>query len=229
MSERTLTLGEKTVERFQRNILNWFRTNGRSFPWRKTRNPYRVILAEMLLQKTNVEKVLPVYKSLIKKYPNVHSLASANLRALTSQILPLGLLYRAKRIKRIAQSVVRDHNGHFPKSAKELRQLYGVGDYMTNAARAFAFGENVPIVDTNVIRIFDRVFGLKSERPRARTDKLIWEKIGVTVPVQSSREYNLALLDFAALVCTHYSPKCHICPMQKFCNYYISLSQSVQR
>lgn len=181
-----------------------------------------MILAEMLLQKTNVEKVVPVYKSIVKKYPTVQLLADAPLRDLTTQIRPLGLVYRAKRMKRMAQSVVRDRSGYFPKTQKELHQLYGVGDYMTNAVRAFAYGENVPIVDTNIIRIFDRVFDLKSQRSRARTDKILWTEIGTTVPEQSSREYNLALLDFAALVCTHHAPKCLSCPMRRFCAYYIS-------
>jgi A/G-specific adenine glycosylase len=214
------TLDRKYLKRFQRNLLRWFQTNGRSFPWRKTRDPYRIILAEMLLQKTNVEKVLPVYRALVKKYPRVQSLANANLRELKAEIRPLGLLYRAKRMKRMAQSVAQNYNGHFPKTRKELRQLYGVGDYMTNAVRAFAYGEQVPIVDTNVIRIFDRVFGLKSKRARARTDKTLWEIIGTAVPQKSSREFNLALLDFAALVCTHRAPKCRECPMQKFCRYF---------
>lgn len=227
MNKGTSKLDRKTVKRFQRNLLCWFEANGRTFPWRKTRNPYRVILAEMLLQKTNVEKVLPVYKSLIKKYPTVQALAKASLRDLTTQIRPVGLLYRAKRLKRMAQSVVRDHNGHFPKTRKELRQLYGVGDYMTNAVRSFAYGENVPIVDTNVIRIFDRVFGLKSELTRARTDRVLWEVIGTAVPQQSSREFNLALLDFAALVCTHPIPKCLACPMRKFCKYYSAEQSSL--
>jgi A/G-specific adenine glycosylase len=216
------TLDPKIQNRFQRNLLRWFQANGRLFPWRRTQNPYRVLLAEMLLQKTNVEKVLPVYKSLLKKYPTVYSLANAPLRDLTREICPLGLLYRANRMKRMARDIVQNYKGRFPKTRVELRKLYGVGDYMANAVLTFAYGENVPIVDTNVIRIFERVFGIKSERPRARTDSEFWEFIGKTVPSHSSREYNLALLDFAALVCTYHSPKCPDCPMKKFCKYYNS-------
>jgi A/G-specific adenine glycosylase len=213
-------LEKKKIKRFQQNLLRWFEKNKRTFPWRETQDPYQVVLAEILLQKTNVEKVLPVYVALLEKYPTVESLADAEVSDLVELVRPLGLLYRARRMKRSAESVVQKHGGNFPREKKELRQLYGVGDYMTNAVRAFAYGEPVPIVDTNVIRIFDRVFGLKSARPRARTDRLRWEQIGKAVPRKLSREFNLALLDFAALVCTSRNPKCPKCPMKNFCKYY---------
>ncbi len=220
------TFNPQKLRRFRRNLLRWFEKNQRTFPWRETRNPYRVIVGEFLLQKTNVEKVLPVYREFIKQYPTVDTLAGAMLDDLVEYIRPLGLLYRALRMKRMAQSVVTLHGGKFPREKKELCHLYGVGDYMTNAVRAFAYSERVPIVDTNVIRVFDRVFGLKSERSRARTDRLLWEQIGEAVPRKHSREFNLALLDFAALVCTARKPKCARCPMKNFCLFYASTSSA---
>lgn len=213
-------LDKEKLEQFQQILLDWFEHNKRTFPWRETQDPYQVIVAEMLLQKTNVEKVLPVYTHFLLKYPTVNYLAESELDELVEIIRPLGLLYRAYRMKQWAESVVNSHGGKFPRQAKELRQLYGVGDYMTNAVRAFAYGEQVPIVDTNVIRIFGRVFGIQSERARARTDRSLWNQIGSAVPMELSREYNLALLDFAALLCTARNPKCEICPMSDFCQFY---------
>jgi len=184
------------------------------------------MVAEFLLQKTNVEKVLPVYREFLKQYPTIDALAGANLDDLVGYIRPLGLLYRTLRMKRMAQAVVALYGGKFPRGKKELRSLYGVGDYMTNAVRAFAYSEPVPIVDINVIRVFERVFELKSQRPRARTDKLLWEQIGKAVPRKRSREFNLALLDFAALICTVRKPKCAACPMKNFCLFYASTSSA---
>lgn len=220
MNDSWLPLDQEKLKIFQRKLLRWFKKHGRTFPWRKTRDPYRVIVAEMLLQKTNVEKVVPVYRKILKTYPSVKALASADINQIEKLIQPLGLLYRAVRLKRMAEGVVEDHSGRFPHSEKELNRLYGVGDYMTNAVRAFAYGEPVPIVDTNVIRLFARVFALKSRRPRARTDRQLWEQIGKAVPKKRGRDFNLAILDFAALVCTDENPKCPTCPMKSFCRYY---------
>lgn len=181
------------------------------------------------MQKTNVEKVLPVYGNFIKKYPSVETLADADPHELKESIRPLGLLYRAERMKKMAESVVSDYGGIFPKERKSLRGLYGVGDYVTNAVRAFAYEEQVPIVETNIIRIFDRVFDVRSDRPRARTDKLLWNLVGTALPKMRSRDYNLALLDFAALVCTARNPRCPNCPMRNFCNYYQKLRPTVSK
>lgn len=205
--------------KFQRNLFRWFEGNGRLFPWRQTQEPYRVIVAEFLLQKTNVEKVLLVYGNFIKRYPTVEILADAPIQEITEFIRPLGLLYRAGRMKKMADSIVSNYGGVFPSNKKLLRSLDGVGDYIANALLTFAFGQRVPIVDTNIVRIFDRIFGIKSDRSRARTDRRFWELVGTVVPKKHPREYNFALLDFAALICTAQDPSCPTCPMRNFCNY----------
>jgi A/G-specific adenine glycosylase len=213
-------LDKKRITIFRQNLLRWFWQHGRTFPWRQTRDPYRVLLAEMLLQKTNVAKVLPVYKQLVAQYPTVQNLAKANTTDLKIIIRPLGLLYRAHRLKKMAQGVVTKHDGMFPNTPKELHNLYGVGDYMTNAVLSFAYEQPRPIVDTNVIRVFDRFFGVKSRKPRARTDQMLWQTVGQTVPPKRAREFNLAILDLSALVCTAREPQCAVCPLKKTCLYY---------
>jgi A/G-specific adenine glycosylase len=220
MNSNLKPLDQDKLRIFRQKLLLWFQKHGRTFPWRKTRDPYRVLVAEILLQKTNAAKVLPAYRQLVKKYPKVRDLASANVADLRSIIRPLGLLYRARRLKKMARGIIINHGGKLPLTQKELKKLYGVGDYMTNAVMSFAYEQPVPIVDTNIVRVFARVFGTKSPRPRARTDRMLWERIGTAVPAKRARDFNLALLDLAALVCTARDPKCSVCPMIRICLYY---------
>jgi len=201
-----------------RRLLTWFDNRGRKYPWRRTKDPYRIFVAETLLQKTNVEKVLPAYRILIKKYPNVKSLSQANLKDLKRIVAPLGLIKRAGFLKRGAKEAVRNFKSKFPRTKNELKKIIGVGDYLAHAILSFCFGQKVPLVDTNVARVYSRIYNFKvSKLPYA--DKKLWLFSAEMLPQQRFQEFNLALLDLSALICRPRNPACYQCPCQNLCFY----------
>lgn len=213
------------VKKYHSGLLKWYRKNKRDFPWRHTKDPYKVLIAEIFLQKTDAPKVLPVYKKFLKLYPNIHRLSKAKAFELNEIIQRLGLSYRSSRLISIAKSIIQESNGYVPTERNELLKLPGIGNYIASAVCCFAFSNRVPILDTNVIRVLERVFGFKSEKERKRDDLSFWEFSASLLPKRKHREYNFALLDLSALVCKLHSP-CHMqCPLKKICFYYKQLQK----
>ena len=199
-------------------LLEWWKKNKRHFPWRRRKNPYAVLIAEMLLRKTTAEQVEAIYSVFMKKYPTPRVLSELDENELRKLIRSLGMEYnRAKLFIKFGKVVVNDFKGRIPSSEKELLKLPGVGQYAVNAVLSFSHGRNAPMVDTNFIRVIERVFDFKSSKPRARNDKEIWELAGDLIPDGKSREFNLAVLDFAAGVCKHRNPECSACPLIQTC------------
>ena len=216
--------GEKTVlaekkRRFASLMLDWFEENKRCFPWRPPVLPYRAAIAEIMLQKTSSTNALPVYKKFIGRYPTVEELADASAEAVSEMLQPLGLPRRATLIYQMAREVVARYGGKFPESENELRKLPGIGPYGAGAIASQAFGKRAPMIDINVMRIFHRVFSTPY-KPRNAPTKSFREFVLSTIPEGEEARFNLALLDFGALVCTSRNPKCEICPMSAFCDYY---------
>lgn len=205
---------------FAKNIIRWYKKNRRSYPWRRTKNPFRILVSEMMLQKTDTKKVLSIYPLVIKKYPTPKHLALANLRTLRKEIHLLGINDRARRLKVTSKMIFRAHRAKVPQNRKELLTLLGVGDYIANAVLCFAFNRDVPLLDSNVIRVIKRVFSVESKKERARTDKKLWEFAESLVAKGKAVDYNRGILDFAALICTAKKPKCKICPNAKICDYF---------
>lgn len=212
--------GDINIRKWLRhNILTWFRHNKREFPWRQTDDPYQIYVAEVMLRQTFADKVVPVYNTFIEKYPNVNILSKADPDEVRELIYPLGLLYRADQLVEFANKLVSKHNGKFPKSRERLEELPGIGPYTSSAILCFAFGKTEAIIDTNVLRIYRRFFGIGEHSTQRGPDKETIETARDIVPTKNSGKFNLALLDFAALVCTHYSPKCGNCPIAEKCVY----------
>lgn len=199
-------------------LLEWYEANGRNYPWRTSRDPYEVLIAEIMLQRTRADQVLPVYLSFIKKLPTVKKLNKASLEEIREYFDSLGLMWRAKLVKRLAADLVNRFDGRVPDSRKELLSLPAVGEYMADAVLSFAYGENVEVVDANVVRVIGRVFGLKSggEARRNRKFRNIARNI---VSEGQARKVNWAIIDLAALVCTPKNPKCDECPLQTVCSF----------
>lgn len=214
-----MIVNERKKEEFVLNLLAWHVENKRIFSWRQTENPFHILVAEIMLQKTDVKKVSEVYDKFIEKYPTPEYLASADLAELRKELALLGIHQRAERLKKTAEKIIRDYGGEVPSEKEELLTLSGVGEYIANAVLCFAFGKDVPIVDTNVIRLLERVFGIKSSKVRPRTDRKIWEFAAQLVPKGKCREYNQALLDFAASVCKSKNPLSSVCPENKICSF----------
>ena len=205
---------------FIKKIFVWHKRNKRNFSWRKTKDPYKIIVAEIMLQKTDAKKVSDVYDAFITKYPNVNVLANAQLSELLNDIKLLGIHKRAERLRNLAVEIVQKYEGKIPHEKENLLALPGVGDYIANAVLCFGFGKDAPLIDANIIRILERVFSIRSPKPRPRTDKNLWETAEKMIPHGKAREYNLALLDFAANVCTAKNPKHADCPIRTVCNMY---------
>lgn len=206
---------------FRRQIRNWFGQNKRRFAWRETKDPYCILVAEILLQQTDAGKVSLVYPEFIQRYPDASGLAKAEPEDLQEFISKIGLNYRARRLVDIARDINDKFAGRIPNSEAELMMLPGVGRYIADAVLSAAFGMRTAVVDTNIVRILERFFGTRSQRSRARTDPEFWNIAHSLLPRKPAdcRDWNYALIDFCSLVCTHYNPKCSECVCAEPCRH----------
>lgn len=202
----------------RRAISKWGAGNLRRFPWRRTRSPFRVCVAEILLQQTFARKVVPVYTALTTRYPTPLHLSRARLTTLRRMISPLGLLYRAKTLREFARTIETHHKGRVPRDKALLLALPGVGAYTAAAVRVFAFGERDVVIDTNVVRVLSRYFGLGSKLPSSVPTPAVVRAAGLILPRTGTREFNYGLLDFGASVCSHYRPSCTSCILSRTCS-----------
>jgi A/G-specific adenine glycosylase len=207
--------------RFVSNLLRWFAGHGRSFPWRDNPTPYRIAVAECILQKTSAANALPVFRDVIKEYPTLRSLAAADTGRVAELLSPLGLPRRARLLSELAASLVADNRGRFPQSEMALRKLPGVGPYGAAAIASLAFRQPAPMIDRNVMRIFGRVFSIKWS-PRNGPSTELRDFMLRLMPLAREGAFNLALIDFGALVCRTRNPVCSICPLTAICDYYAS-------
>jgi len=206
--------------RFAENLISWHRTNSASFPWREAKDPYKILVSEMLLRKTTRKQVKEIFPFFFQKYSSFSALADSPHREIEEMIRPLGMEHkRAQLLKELADRIVLEHGGAVPTTEEALLMLPGVGRYAANAVLCFVAGRNVPLVDTNAIRVVQRVFSLKPKKKRARTDPEVWEFVSRLIPRGKGREFNLAILDFASAVCTARNPKCSSCPNNEICDY----------
>lgn len=207
-----------TVEEFRTSLLEWYSIKKRQFPWRDTTEPYAVLVTELLLQKTNAEKVEPIYLEFMRRFPTIRKLQRASTHEIAEVIAPLGLFYRAVRISRVADAVANTFDGVVPNTPEELLMLPGVGSYMMNAVLCFAFGQPRPLIDTNSARVLTRVFGLSPSKTRPRTDRQLWAFASSLVPASYVKEYNWALIDLAHLVCMPAKQLHTECPVRTICS-----------
>jgi len=214
-------VGGRVVEgSFAAEILRWWSgRRRRDFPWRRTSDPYRVLVAEILLQRTKAEQVVPIYEEFLRRYPSLYELARAELEEIEETVRPLGLAKRARLLKSLAEVLVTRFRGEVPRSAEALLELPGVGYYTANAVLCFAYGEDVPLVDWNVARVVKRIWNIPMKRA-PHTDKKLMEFAARLVPQGKGREFNLALLDFSAEICRPRNPECRSCPVSQMCDYF---------
>ena len=206
---------------FQRRLQAWAGQNCRDFPWRRTCDPYAILVAELLLQKTAAATVAPIYQEFISRYPPLSDLAAAPAAEVASLLQPLGLFFRAQKLRESVLVILENYQGNVPRTEAQLLQLPGVGKYIARSICANAFGQPKAVLDTNVARILQRFFGIDGGKVKSRSPEL-WSAADRVAPKQQVGPWNLGLLDFGAAVCTARNPRCAECPLQQQCEYKIS-------
>jgi len=203
--------------RFRSRLLAWYRRNGRDLPWRKTDDPYHILVSEIMLQQTQVDRVLPKYEEWLEKYPSLQALAAAPEQEVTRTWYPLGYNIRPKRLQTIAREAVTRYGGTLPSDHDTLLSFKGIGAYTAGAIRSFAFRERAAILDTNVARVLYRVFVGNGDQKSHAMKRHLWTVSDTLVPRRDVFDFNQALMDFGAIVCVARNPKCLVCPMAKSC------------
>ncbi|MDX2194092.1 MAG: A/G-specific adenine glycosylase [Gemmatimonadales bacterium] len=204
--------------RFRRALVAWFRREGRDLPWRRTRDPYRVLVSEVMLQQTQVSRVEGYWHRFLDAFPTLHDLAAAEPAMVREQWQGLGYYRRAANLHRLAQVVRDEHDGRIPDDPGALRRLPGVGAYTAGAVATFAFEKPVPAVDTNVARVLRRAFHPRSTG-RAGEQRL-WATAARLVPRKAADAwaFNQAIMELGALVCTARAMRCDACPVRAACS-----------
>jgi A/G-specific adenine glycosylase len=205
---------------FRRRLLDWYRRYGRDLPWRRTGDPYRILVSEIMLQQTPVDRVLPKYEEWLAKYPTLADLAAASEDEVVRTWYPLGYNIRPRRLHGIAREAVAQYGGQLPADPSALRAFKGIGAYTEGAILSFAFRKRAPILDTNVARVLFRVFGGEGDPKAHQTKRALWRVSAAVVPMRHVFDFNQGLMDFGALVCTARKPACLLCPMATLCRAY---------
>ncbi len=214
-----------TVARVQRCILDWYTAEQRDLPWRSTSDPYAILVSEIMLQQTQVERVLPKYRQFLAAFPTLADLAAAPTSAVISVWVPLGYNSRAVRLQSIARQVMATYDGRIPDTIEELLTLKGIGRYTAGAIACFAYRKAVATVDTNIRRVLHRIFlGLEHPEPRLNDAQMLALAEQV-LPSAEAYNWNQALMDLGATICTSNNPQCVRCPLQDMCSAYAEMSQ----
>jgi len=208
----------KEIGTFRRKIIFWNKKNGRLYPWRKEKDPFKVLVAEMMLRRTRADQVVPVYEQFCRKFPNVETLARANQEAVEKVLYPLGLKWRVPAFPMMAREVVEKYHSRIPDNREELISLPGVGEYVAGAVLSIAYGKNEWLVDSNIVRIFKRYFGVKTSK-EGRRDKHIIEMAKIYVSGKDPGRATMGILDITALICKPGKPECERCLLRINCHY----------
>jgi len=213
------------LARIRDGLLSWFREHARDLPWRRTRDPYAILVSEVMLQQTQVDRVLPYYTRFLERFPTVEDLANAATSDVIRIWSGLGYNRRAVNLQRAARAIVDAHGGVFPDDPGDLKKLPGIGAYTAGAIAAFAHERDVAFLDTNMRRVVSRViFGSESTR---ESDAI--EAANALVPAGHGWTWNQALIEFGALQCTARRPACIICPLRDDCAAYPTMQVALQR
>ncbi len=213
------------VERVHISLLQWYAAEKRNLPWRATSDPYAILVSEIMLQQTQVDRVLPKYFQFLAIFPTLGNLAAASTADVIATWIPLGYNMRAVRLQSIARQVLAEYNGRIPDTIEELLKLKGVGRYTAGAIACFAYYKQVATVDTNIRRVLHRIFfGLEHLEPKLNDAQMLLHAEHV-LPADEAYNWNQALMDLGATICTSNNPRCGQCPLQETCQAYVEMSQ----
>ncbi len=219
-------MSEERVAAIRDGLLAWFEANRRDLPWRRTRDPYRILVSEVMLQQTQVDRVIPYYERFLELLPTVEALADAPTSVVITLWARLGYNRRAVNLQRTAQAVMEHHGGIFPSDPAQLVQLPGIGPYTAGAIACFAFEKPVAFLDTNMKRVIHRLIAGPDLPKQSLSDRELIAYAEQLVPPDDAWRWNQALIEFGALHCTARKPACVICPLQTQCSAFPAI-QSV--
>jgi len=204
-------------KRLQKQLLSWYHRNKRDLPWRKTRDPYRILVSEIMLQQTQVATVIPYYLRFIRTFPTVSSLARAPLQNILKLWEGLGYYSRARNLHRAAQAIHKQWNDQVPSTVAGLSSLPGIGRYTAGAVASIAFGVNAPVLDGNVRRVLCRIFAIRKDPRDAVVQDRLWRLAEELLPARNVGDFNQGLMELGATVCLPRTPSCSVCPVREYC------------
>src|SRR6266702_3388501 len=224
-SHFSLKLETEQLTRVHSYLLQWYAAEHRALPWRSTHDPYAILVSEMMLQQTQVQRVLPKYEQFLAAFPTLADLAAASTADVIAVWVPLGYNRRAVSLQSIARQVIADYNGRIPDTIDELLKLKGIGRYTAGAIACFAYRKQVATVDTNIRRVLHRIFlGLEYPEPKLNDAQLLTLAEQV-LPIGEAYNWNQTLMDLGATICTSNNPQCTRCPVQESCKAFAELGQ----
>jgi A/G-specific adenine glycosylase len=219
----SLQSASEQIARVHSHLLQWYTIEYRDLPWRSTHDPYAILVSEMMLQQTQVYRVLPKYQQFLAAFPTLADLAAAPTADVISNWVPLGYNMRAVRLQSIARQVMAEYGGRIPDFIEELLKLKGVGRYTAGAIACFAYMKQVATVDTNINRVLHRIFlGLEYPEPKLTNEQML-SLAEQVLPDGKAYEWNQALMDLGATICTSSNPQCARCPLHEVCNAYTEM------
>jgi A/G-specific adenine glycosylase len=204
------------LHQFHIHLLTWGKEHLRMFPWRTSDNSFHILIAKLMLRRTQAKQVVAVYHQFTIQYPDAETLARVPSTEIARLLHPLGLAWRVPAFQQIAHKLTAEYNGRVPEHYQTLLALPGVGDYVASAVCCFAFGQSIPVVDTNTVRVAGRLFGIVTHT-ESRRRQPIRHLMSNLLDYQEPRAYNYALLDLAAIVFTPFHPRCNRCPLRQYC------------
>ncbi len=202
---------------FRRRLLAWYQRSRRDLPWRRTSDPYRVWVSEIMLQQTQVVTVIPYYERFVASFPDVTALAAADEHDVLRHWEGLGYYRRARQLHRAAKQIVGDHGGEFPGELEQVRSLAGIGRYTAGAIVSIAFGTPAPILEANTVRLYSRLLGFRGNTANREGQELLWRFAEHLLPRRGAGTLNQALMELGSQVCTPRTPLCDECPAALSC------------
>ncbi len=216
-NKKLITHNPLLLTNFQRKLLTWYHKNKRDLPWRQTKDPYKIWLSEIMLQQTQVKTVIDYYHRFLTRFPTIQDLAKANEEEVLTLWSGLGYYSRARNLYKGAKEIVEKYDAKFPSNPQEILSLPGIGKYTLGAIASIAFEQPLPLVDGNVMRVYSRVFAISGNPQESKFQKKIWKMAETLIPKKNSGDFNQALMELGATICSPTSPNCSCCPIKKIC------------
>ena len=226
----SVTFSAVEKQQLRRRLLAWYATHARDLPWRRSRDPYRVWISEIMLQQTQVVTVRDYFKRFIRALPNVRRLAAADEQQVLRLWEGLGYYRRARQLHAAARRIVADFGSRFPQDVDELRSLPGIGRYTAGAIASIAFDQRAAILEANTIRLLSRLIGYRDDPLKAAGQRILWQTAHDILPRKDVARFNQALMEIGSLVCTPTEPQCNACPLAGICEAFeLGLQDKIPR